>query len=172
MKKKGKRIGMLIAMLVIFLIHGKKQVLLDEKDSRVLNSTFLVVNPDRMDKTRQRKRYAYTTDIDNVNIAAIIYRSHKASMKQYLLKRGEAKTLTMPRDSKLARSLPVYTGSTPVWAMEDESGGGYGRKNYSLTPLKAGTRRIRFVYQQKPSIATPENSEGWFLITISIRAQP
>lgn len=199
--KKKKKTGLLIAagvlvVLAIFLFHGRNQVLLDETDSRVLNSTFWAANPEQMDQTLKRKRYAYTTDIHKENIAVLIYRSHQAAMKQYLMDHGEEKTLTVPRDAKLVISLPVYTDSTFVWMTEDEggeevlkldrqssisipykpkvrvTGSGYSRRNFYFTPLKAGTRRIRFVYQQDPSIATPENSKGKSFITLSIRVQP
>lgn len=162
----------LIMAILLFITNRLNHVLIDEQNSRLLDYNFKISSPEKTNKILSNQRYAYTTKLDSKYIAVIIIQSHKASIKQYLVKDNGVLNLSIPKDCEFVISLYANRTITYTWniknninnniiKLEDTSwidiptpiskrgytGVNYDRQNFYFEPLKAGNEKIVMKYE-------------------------
>jgi len=172
----------LIFLLLPILVVGcaKKQtgqVVVDEKNSKLLNYEFKIKDFNSMDDIMSKQRYLYTTDIDKTYVAIAVYESPNTSMKQYLVQKDKTVDLTISKDStytwnikndinnELIKFIKKSKIDIPLPNPKIHSDGtNYGRENFSFKSLKVGSEKIVLRYEHQ----TDQQNE-FFEITINIK---
>jgi len=169
----------LIFLLLPILVVGcaKKQtgqVVVDEKNSKLLNYEFKIKDFNSMDDIMSKQRYLYTTDIDKTYVAIAVYESPNTSMKQYLVQKDKTVDLTISKDSTFVISLYANSTVAYTWNIKNDinnelikfikkskidiplpnpkihsDGTNYGRENFSFKSLKVGSEKIVLRYEHQ-----------------------
>lgn len=181
-------IGTITIIVLLFVIKYSKHVFVDKYNDKLLNYNFKISNFNKEDKILSRQRYAYTTRLVEKYIAVIIVQSHKASIKQYLIKNNEVLNLSIPQNCQFVISLYANRTITYTWNIKNNidnniiklesrswidiptpisergyKGTSYDRQNLYFKSLKTGNEKIIMKYEH----ITKKDSEP-FNITLNI----
>lgn len=188
MRFKKYILGMLIISLIL-VIGCSKNVFLDEQNGKLLNYNFKISRFSNIEKTLEKQRYSYSTNIDKKYVAVITYKSKKATIKQYAVSRDELLDVTVPIGSSFVISLPANRTIAYTWNIKNNidnkiinfenrswiripmpkafrgmEGSNYDRQNFYFKPLKSGSEKLVMRYEHKN-----EERDEFFEITINIK---
>lgn len=189
--KLKKTIIILLTLCFALMMGCSKNVLIDEKNSKLLNYDFKIENIRNIDNTLSKQTYCYTKNVDEKYVAVIIYNSNNASMNQYLINKGEAFDITVPKECKFILSIPANPIITYTWNIKNDFKNGiiefedrswiniptpkfeqksieinYDRQNFYFNPIKSGNEKLVMRYEHDK-----EQRNEFFEITFNINIE-
>ena len=183
-----KTIIILLTLCFALMMGCSKNVLIDEKNSKLLNYDFKIENIRNIDNTLSKQTYCYTKNVDEKYVAVIIYNSNNASMNQYLINKSEALDITIPKECKFILSIPANPIITYTWNIKNNFKNGiiefedrswiniptpkfeqksieinYDRQNFYFDSIKSGNEKLIMRYEHDK-----EQRNEFFEITFNI----